>query len=211
MTAMAATSRVSDSQNGVPLVVPVRYVARGRVVQSTSLQLTSETVRVRSPLPPGVGLLVGLKLYLPHDDAPLAVEAIVNDASFGDAAFTAEFTELAGEGRAKIATFLQSVSGQRACQRVEVRLPILLRDAFAASDGVVTNLSASGLFVETDAPQDIGSRLRGEIRLLGDSDPQQFEAEVVRVADGGMGLQLVGGSDEFRARLMRYLAANLAT
>jgi len=91
-----------------------------------------------------------------------------------------------------------------------VRLPILLRDAFAASDGVVTNLSASGLFVETDAPQDVGSRLRGEVRLPGDSDPQQFEAEVVRVADRGMGLQLVGGSDEFRVRLTSYLANHAA-
>ena len=206
MTTMAATSRVKDPENGAPIVVPVRYVARGRVVQSTSLELSSETVRVRSPVPPGVGLLVGVKLYLPRNDQPLATEALVNDASFGDAAFTAEFTDLAGEGRAQIATFLQSVSGRRACDRVDVHLPILLRDAFAASDGVVTNLSASGLFVETDAPQDVGSRLRGEVRLPGDNDPQQFEAEVVRVADCGMGLQLVGGTDEFRMRLTSYLA-----
>ena len=89
-------------------------------------------------------------------------------------------------------------------------MPILLRDAFAASDGVVTNLSASGLFVETDAPQDVGSRLRGEVCLPGDAEPHQFEAEVVRVADRGMGLQLVGGSDEFRVRLTGYLANHAA-
>ena len=52
----------------------------------------------------------------------------------------------------------------------------------------------------------MGSRLRGEVRLPGDADPHQFEAEVVRVADRGMGLQLVGGSDEFRLRLTSYLA-----
>ncbi|TMA09977.1 MAG: hypothetical protein E6J86_16370, partial [Deltaproteobacteria bacterium] len=63
---MAATSRVNDPENGAQIVVPVRYVARGRVVQSTSLQLSSEAVRVRSPVPPGVGLLVAVKLYLPH-------------------------------------------------------------------------------------------------------------------------------------------------
>jgi PilZ domain len=206
MTAMAATRRVDEPENGAPIVVPVRYVARGRVVQSTSVQLSSKAVRVRSPLPPGVGLVVAVKLYLPRSDRPLAAEALVNDASFGDAAFTAEFTDLAGHGRAQIATFVQSVNGRRACGRVDVRLPILLRDAFAASDGVVTNLSASGLFVETDAPQDVGSRLRGEVRLPGDTDPHQFEAEVVRVADRGMGLQLVGGSDEFRTRLTSYLA-----
>ena len=165
---------------------------------------------MRSPLPPGVGLLVAVKLYLPHSGGPLMAEALVNDASFGDAAFTAEFTDLPREGRARIATFLQSVSGRRACDRVDVRLPILLRDAFAASDGVVTNLSASGLFVETDAPQDVGSRLRGEVCLPGDAEPHQFEAEVVRVADRGMGLQLVGGSDEFRVRLTGYLANHAA-
>lgn len=210
MAAMAATSRGNDPESGAQIVVPVRYVARGRVVQSTSLQLSSEAVRVRSPVPPGVGLLVAVKLYLPHRDGPLMAEALVNDASFGDAAFTAEFTDLPHEGRARIATFLQSVSGRRACDRVDVRMPILLRDAFAASDGVVTNLSASGLFVETDAPQDVGSRLRGEVCLPGDAEPHQFEAEVVRVADRGMGLQLVGGSDEFRVRLTSYLANHAA-
>ena len=71
MTAMAATSRVNDPENGAQIVVPVRYVARGRVVQSTSLQLSSEAVRVRSPVPPGVGLLVAVKLYLPHSGGPL--------------------------------------------------------------------------------------------------------------------------------------------
>ena len=82
MTAMAATSGVNDPENGAQIVVPVRYVARGRVVQSTSLQLSSEAVRVRSPLPPGVGLLVAVKLYLPHRDGPLMAEALVLTAHF---------------------------------------------------------------------------------------------------------------------------------
>ena len=49
--------------------------------------------------------------------------------------------------------------------------------------------------------------MRGELQLPGDDDAHEFEAEVVRVAEQpkGVGLQIVGGSDEFRTRLGTYL------
>ena len=191
------------------VVIPVRYEARGRAVQTTSTHLTGDFIRVRSASPPSVGVVVAMQLYVPGADEPLAVEGTVRDASFGtNAFFSAEFGAIAPEARAHIAAFLASINGRRACSRVAVKLPILLRDAFSAGDGTVVNLSASGLFVETDLPHGIGSRVRGEIQLPGERRAQEFEAEVVRVAEQpkGVGLQLVGGSDEFRTRLSTYLS-----
>jgi len=189
-------------------VIPARYVARGRPVQTTSTHLTADFVRVRSGSPPSVGMAVAMQLYLPDGSPPVELEAVVRDASFGTHAyFSAEFAAIRPEVRARVASFLATMDGRRACGRIEVKLPVLLRDAFSAGDGVVTNLSASGLFVATDLPRDVGSRVRGEMQLPGQSQSQEFEAEVVRVAEQpkGVGLQLVGGSDAFRTTLTGYL------
>ena len=195
--------------NSTAVVIPVRYEARGRHVQTTSTHLTADFIRVRSSSPPSVGVVVDMQLYLPGVKDPVAVRATVRDASFGtNAFFSAEFGALRPEAQAAVAAFLRSMDGRRACGRFEVKLPILLRDAFTAGDGTVVNLSASGLFVETELPRGVGSRVRGEIQLPGEREPQEFEAEVVRVAEQpkGVGLQLVGGSDEFRSRLTTYLS-----
>lgn len=199
---------MAPAESSASVVIPVRYVARGRVVQTTSTHLSGEFIRVRSSSPPSTGLTVAMQLYLPGLTAPLAIEGVVRDASFGtNAYFSAEFGEVRDECRAQIAGFLDAIKGRRACGRFDVNLPVLLRDAFTAGGGVVMNLSASGLFVQTDLPRDVGARVRGEIQLPGDRGPQEFEAEVVRVAEQpkGVGLQLVGGSDEFRTRLSTYL------
>jgi Tfp pilus assembly protein PilZ len=203
-----AVETVGPAESSASVVIPVRYVARGRAVQTTSTHLTGEFIRVRSSSPPTAGLRVGMQLYLPRLAEPLAIEGTVRDASFGtNAYFSAELGEIKPERRAQISAFLDSIQGRRACGRIDVNLPILLRDAFTAGGGVVMNLSASGLFVQTDLPRDVGSRVRGEIQLPGDPQPQEFDAEVVRVAEQpkGVGLQLVGGSDEFRDRLSTYL------
>jgi hypothetical protein len=199
---------VGQAESSASVVIPVRYLARGRVVQTTSTHLTGEFIRVRSSSPPTPGMTLAMQLYLPQLAEPITVEGTVRDASFGtNAYFSAELGDLRDEHRTRIAAFLASIRGRRACGRVDVNLPILLRDAFTAGGGVVVNLSASGLFVQTDLPRDIGARVRGELQLPGDADAHEFDAEVVRVADQpkGVGLQLVGGSDEFRTRLITYL------
>ena len=200
---------LNPAESSATVVIPVRYVARGRAVQTTSTHLAGEFIRVRSGSPPTVGLVVAMQLYLPRLQEPLAVEGTVRDASFGTPAyFSAELGAIPDAARAQIDAFLRTIQGRRACGRHEVKLPILLRDAFSAGEGVVVNLSASGLFVQTDLPRDLGAHLRGEIQLPGERDSQEFEAEVVRVAEQpkGVALQLVGGSDEFRTRLTTYLA-----
>ena len=200
---------LNPAESNATVVIPVRYVARGRAIQTTSTHLTGEFIRVRAGSPPTVGLTVQMQLYLPRMQKPLAVEGTVLDAAFGTPAhFSAELGQIPEAARSQIAAFLQSIQGRRACGRFAVQLPILLRDAFTAGDGTVVNLSASGLFVQTDLPRGIGAHLRGELQLPGEREPQKFEAEVVRVAEQpkGVALQLVGGSDEFRDRLTTYLA-----
>ena len=192
------------------VVIPVRYVARGVVVQTTSTHLTPEFIRVRSSNPPTAGMTVPLQLYLPGGAQPLEIEGTVRHASFGtNASFTAELVRIVGLARGRIDAFLATMDGKRACSRVEVSLPVLLRDAFSAGGGTIVNLSASGLFVQTDLGHGVGARVRGELQLPGAPQAQEFEAEVVRVAEQpkGVGLQLVGGTDEFRETLRTFLEA----
>lgn len=177
-------------------------------MQTTSTHLTPEFIRVRSSSPPSVGLVLAMQLYVPGGEGPLDVEGTVRHAAFGtNASFSAELGAIAPLFRGRIAAFLASMDGRRACGRVEVKLPVVLRDAFSAGDGTVINLSASGLFVQTELGHGVGARVRGEIQLPGAGQAEEFEAEVVRVAEQpkGVGLQLVGGSDEFRQRLSTYL------
>jgi hypothetical protein len=48
-----------------PLVIPVRYVARGDVVHATSTALSTEAVQVRSAVLPRTGVPIDLKLFFP--------------------------------------------------------------------------------------------------------------------------------------------------
>src|SRR3989442_13716711 len=60
MTAALSIDPASLSQK---LVIPVRYVAQGEVLQTTSTAIGEEVLHVRSPRPPPPGLFVGVKLY----------------------------------------------------------------------------------------------------------------------------------------------------
>src|SRR5213075_326752 len=88
------------------MAFPVRFVAEGQTVQTTSRDLDEDSVFVRCVEPPAVRERVMLRLYLPSIHVGDAIQAAMVE-SRGDG-FRARFTELLPETREHIATSLNS-------------------------------------------------------------------------------------------------------
>lgn len=81
------------------------------------------------------------------------------------------------------------------------------------------NINEGGLFVETDAPPDVGSLVALEFRIPGSAEPIQVMGRVVRTSQGepcevpGMGIEfenLDGQSRELINGLVRNLRVGIA-
>src|SRR5437764_5498625 len=95
------------------MAFPVRFVAEGQSVQTTSRDLDEESVFVRCVEPPERGERVVLRLYLPGIAAGDSLEAQVKEAD--DEGFRARFIELADEARAHVqAALLAGLSAEPA-------------------------------------------------------------------------------------------------
>ena len=206
-----------------PMAFPVRFVAEGQSVQTTSRDLDEESVFVRCVEPPEVGERVVLRLYLPGISAGDSIEATVEEASSDG--FRARFAGLAPEARAHIRSALQS--GVASADALEEPLPqagenrrALPRylDRFRVTLGVgqhraqreALNVSGSGLFIETDTPPDIDQIVQVILELPDGKPPAEVQGIVLhRVVPGqgtpGAGVQFVAADDAFRARLDAYL------
>jgi PilZ domain len=208
---LPVSSRLRD------VVIPVRYVAGGRAVQTTSGALSTDLVFVRSMDPPQAGMPVDLKLYFPDTGAVEARAAVAGHAtSEPDPGFWAEFlTEEADRRRLADLLAGQGLSGNRGCQRVTTDLPVTLRDARGTSAGRITNLSRSGAFIELRTPPPRGSVLHLDLQLPGAGSLDCVDARVAHVVEprgdarGGIGVQFTGAKDGFRLRVDEYLGRAL--
>src|SRR5258708_13490064 len=88
------------------MAFPVRFVAQGQTVQTTSRELDAMSVFVRCVEPPEVGERVVLRLYLPGIAAGDAIQAEVMESKADG--FRARFTELLPEAREHIRSALDS-------------------------------------------------------------------------------------------------------
>src|SRR5205809_7319095 len=88
------------------MVFPVRFVAEGQTVQSTSRDLDEESVFVRCVEPPDRGDRVVLRMYLPGMAAGGSIEATVTEAS--SEGFRAFFIGLSEEDRRGVLAALKS-------------------------------------------------------------------------------------------------------
>jgi uncharacterized protein (TIGR02266 family) len=218
--------------NRSSVVVPVRLVARGRAVQSTSRVLTMEGVFVRCLAPPLPGVDVQLRLYLP-DGQPEDLEGqVVRAPGQREQGCQVEFKQLSEKQHARLTRLLAppmlqpgAKSSGASDHRSTVRVPAQLRVRFESLDAVTeqftTDLSAGGMFVQSDQPPAYGSEVTLAIELPGEEKPIQCRALVVhrvspedaRNGDGssarrisGVGIQFLDADDRFREQIDGYLA-----
>ena len=93
--------------------------------------------------------------------------------------------------------------------RVEVSIAVEIRDE--AGDFTLhstRDISVSGLLLDRAIPQAVGSGVKLEFRLPGDSMPITCEGQVVNVPDTqgfGMGISFVFLKDQDRARIEAFI------
>jgi len=74
-------------------------------------------------------------------------------------------------------------------------------------DGYITNISRSGAFLKVDSLPPAGSVVDLDFTIPVARARETVLAFVVHVAERrGVGVQFIGGSDEFRSRLDEYVA-----
>src|SRR5207248_562408 len=204
------------------MAFPVRFVAEGQSVQSSSRDLDEESVFVRCVEPPRVGDRVVLRLYLPGIAAGDSIHAEVTES--GGEGFRARFVDIADEARAHIAAALEKGAAAVAAPVEPLRpgenrrfLPRYL-DRFRVTLSVgqhraqreALNLSASGVFIETDAPPAVDQIVQVILELPDGKPPAEVQGIVRHGVVGGTsatpgaGVQFIAADDAFRARLDAY-------
>jgi len=98
--------------------------------------------------------------------------------------------------------------GDRGCPRFHTRLRAMIRDGEGRNfDGYITNISRSGAFLKVDSLPPAGSVVDLDFTIPVARARETVLAFVVHVAERrGVGVQFIGGSDEFRSRLDEYVA-----
>jgi hypothetical protein len=99
------------------------------------------------------------------------------------------------------------LSDRRSSQRIPVTLRASYRSSTTVLDGVVEDLSRSGMFIATEAVDVPGAAAQIEVDLPGDG-PIHVRAEVVRVGerDGRRGIAVrIARDDDARRPLANYM------
>ena len=121
---MTVTPRESPPDLSSRLIIPVRYVSGGEVVQTTSTSLTRDLIHVRAVRPPKTGMVIGLQLYFPNLADVVRSTALIAETTAGaNSGFWAELTD-AKRSSDRIAALVarQRDSGDRGCPRFHTHL-----------------------------------------------------------------------------------------
>lgn len=204
------------------MAFPVRFVAAGQTVQTTSRDLDEASVFVRCVRPPSPGERVVLRLYLPVASSPESIQAEVVESD-GEG-FRGRFIGLSEELRHQIRTALLTAPSAKArlptprggenlrfLPRYLDRFPVTVAFGGQQLRREAVNVSASGLFFESVEQPELQDTVEMVLELPDGQAPAAVHAVVLRrVAKGagriaGVGVQFIGADDAFRLRLDAYL------
>ena len=216
----------------VPLVFPIRFATKNAAVQTTTRELSARGVFVRCLEPPAQGTSISMKLYLPGRRDGLEVSGVVREVmSGGDAGFWAEFERLGPAEEREIGEMLarreraasakpigsiavqplQTDDARRSFPRVQTRFAVRFGTVQDFVLEYAANISAGGVFVQSEEPLPLNSIVRVEMELPGGGPPVPARAVVVhrvtreeanqRGVLAGMGVQFMDADDEFRRRI----------
>ena len=214
-----------------PFVFPIRFATRNAAVQTTTRELSRSGVSVRCLEPPPLGTLIAMKLYLPGSVDGLEVEGVVREAARPEEepSFWAEFSGieplqkaqiievLARRERASEAKPIGAVNVQpyddprRAVPRLAARFAVRFATVQDFVLEYAANISAGGVFVQTETPLQLKTIVRVEMELPGGGGMVPARGVVVhrvtpeeakqRGTLAGMGVQFMDGDDKFRERI----------
>ena len=218
------------------IVFPIRVAAGTNVVQTTTREVSVDGVFICSLRPPKPGTQVSLKLYLPGSRQAEEAVAVVREwRPAPEGGYWAEFVNLSSSLRGGIAGLLDrraraAASGastpigaiavarkapgedpRRAFPRVEARFRVHFGTVQDFVLEYAANISAGGIFVETENPPELRSVVTVTMELPDGGKPVEAKGIVVhrvlpadaktRKTAPGAGVQFVEASDEFRERI----------
>jgi Tfp pilus assembly protein PilZ len=213
----------------VKIVFPIRFSAGTHVVQTTTRELSTAGVFIRSLLVLPVGTRLSLRLQLPRDGA-IDVNGVVRVVSVEkERGFWAEFADPSAEDLQRIERTVRAVARSTPSgstrpsgvppenRRVFPRHPARFRIHWAPigdlQTGFSINVSASGVFLETENPPPVGATLFMSLELPGASAPvdvqglvaQRVTKEIAEASGtaAGAGIQFLDATDSFREALDR--------
>jgi type IV pilus assembly protein PilZ len=214
-----------------PIVFPIRFATRNAAVQTTTRELSREGVFVRCLEPPAAGTVIAMRLYLPGSAEGLQVSGVVRQVAQagGETGFWAEFTELRPHEHGQISEVLArreraadakpigaiAVQPMEDPRRTFPRHNARFAVRFATVQDFVleyaANISAGGVFVNTQSPPPLKTVVRVEMQLPGSDEAVPARGVVVhrvtaeeaeaRGTVPGMGVQFVDADDRFRERI----------
>jgi uncharacterized protein (TIGR02266 family) len=223
-----------------PIVFPIRVATGAHVVQTTTREVSVDGVFICSLRPPKPGTQISLKLYVPGAPQPEEVCAIVREwRAEPDGGYWADFVNLQESLRAGIAKLLERraraaaagpgapigafavprktpvVDPRRAFPRVGARFRVRFGNVQDFVLEYAANISAGGVFVETEHPPELRSVVTVTMELPDGGTPVEAKGMVVhrvlphealaRKTAAGAGVQFVDATDEFRERIDRAI------
>jgi uncharacterized protein (TIGR02266 family) len=218
-----------------PLVFPIRFAAGDIAVQTTTRELSERGVLVRCIDPPAEGTALDIRLYLPGARHAVQLAGVVRDHTTADEpGFWADFTDVAEGARTQIRDVVErrerasaavpigvialhpGADPRRSFPRFNARFAVRFATVQDFVLEYAANISAGGVFVETDSPPPLDSVVQVEMELPGSSGAVPARAMVVhrvtpeeaklRGTRAGMGVQFMDADDEFRGRIDAAIA-----
>jgi len=207
------------------IVFPVRYVAEGAAIQTTTRGLSSEGVAVRSLIPPRVGARVSLALYLPGNPKPEVAVGVVA-ATARDrpvpAGFWVQFIAIDSGARERIGALVaekareaREMRAPRGFQRFHTQFTVRFRTAREFVREHTQNISRGGVFIQTSSPPQIDEVITVQLELPDGGKPATTSGLVMhRVTSEeaeqqgtvpGIGVQFLDADDRFRERIDQYV------
>lgn len=214
-----------------PFVFPIRFATRNAAVQTTTRELSQSGVLVRCLEPPALGTQISMRLYLPGSADGLQVQGVVREVTRPqeEAGFWAEFSGIESHQRAQIAEVLARRARaseakpigaihvqplddpRRAFPRLTARFAVRFATVQDFVLEYAANISAGGVFVQTEAPPPLKTIVRVEMELPGGGEMVPARCVVVhrvtpeeaaaRGTIAGMGVQFMDADDKFRERI----------
>ncbi len=227
--------------NRVPIVFPIRFASGTQAVQTTTRELGSTGVYVRCLTPPEVGARLRMRLYLPGAPFDVELSAVVAEPVKGtsEGGFWADFVDLRPTEQARIDDLLRQKTraplstpigavvlqpapdDARTFPRYSARFAVRFANVQDFVLQYAANISAGGVFVETNEPPPMDSVMRVSMELPGGGAPVEAKAVVVhrvtpeqgrqRNTPAGVGVQFVDADDKFRERIDLAISTILGT
>ena len=223
-----------------PLVFPIRFASGDMAVQTTTRALSDRGVLVRCLEPPPSGTALEIRLYLPGAREAVLLSGVVREHSNGgEPGFWADFVETSEAQRRKIGEVIarrerasEAVpigaialhpheDPRRAFPRYNARFAVRFTDVQDFVLEYAANISAGGVFVQTDNPPPLKTVVQVEMELPGGAGAVPARGMVVhRVTRqeaeekgtmAGMGVQFMDADDQFRQRMDDAIAHLLET